>query len=334
MRTRQLENRRRLYGLLACWGWLTLAGDGQVNAATVHLGSSKDTTIFQSGVDNSAGGQVQFYSGTNTVQSPRRALIEFDIASKIPAGSYIRSVDLTLHLSMVAGSGMGGGGATPTIGLYSVNKEWGEGSNSTGMGQGSAAAPGDATWNSAFHGSQPWSTVGGDYNGSPSASLTIMGTKVGVAYTWQSTSALVADVQQWLTAPSTNQGWMLKNTDESGIQTFRAFSSKEANESLRPDLLVNYAIAGDANFDGLVDGADYTSWADHFLQTGRTWQQGDFNGDGNVDGADYTIWADHFAPGFTLSAVPEPSPVVLFALGMICSLAGYARRLFAYGKRG
>ena len=53
---------------------------------------------------------------------------------------------------------------------------------------------------------------------------------------------------------------------------------------------------GDANYDSLIDGGDYTIWADHYLQTGQTWETGDFNGDGIVDGGDYTIWADHYTP--------------------------------------
>ncbi len=74
---------------------------------------------------------------------------------------------------------------------------------------------------------------------------------------------------------------------------------------------------GDANLDTHVDGADYTVWADHFLQTGKSRSQGDFNGDGVVDGADYTIWTDNFSPALaaSFSAVPEPSSGFLLASG-------------------
>jgi hypothetical protein len=56
---------------------------------------------------------------------------------------------------------------------------------------------------------------------------------------------------------------------------------------------------GDANFDGVVDGADYVIWADHFELEDVTPAEGDFNCDGNVDGADYVIWADNFGAGST-----------------------------------
>lgn len=73
---------------------------------------------------------------------------------------------------------------------------------------------------------------------------------------------------------------------------------------------------GDANGDGLVDGVDYTLWADHFLLP-ATWRNGNFTYDAIVDGADYTVWADHFSPFPSASAavVPEPSALVLAACG-------------------
>lgn len=62
-------------------------------------------------------------------------------------------------------------------------------------------------------------------------------------------------------------------------------------------LSVTVLIPGDATADGLVDGSDYTVWADHYQQTtGAGYSVGDFNGDGQVNGGDYTIWADHYAP--------------------------------------
>jgi hypothetical protein len=79
------------------------------------------------------------------------------------------------------------------------------------------------------------------------------------------------------------------------------------------------APPGDANYDGVVDGADYTSWADHYNQTDVGWGEADFNGDDIVDGADYTVWADFYTGG---AAVPEPTVAVLLALGA----AGLLRR--------
>lgn len=57
---------------------------------------------------------------------------------------------------------------------------------------------------------------------------------------------------------------------------------------------VDRKIPGDANFDRIVDGGDYTIWADDYLATGQQFYQGDFSGDGLVDGGDYTLWADNY----------------------------------------
>lgn len=71
---------------------------------------------------------------------------------------------------------------------------------------------------------------------------------------------------------------------------------------------------GDANRDGVVDGADYTIWADHYKLAGG-WRDGDFTGDNVVDGADYTWWADNVGGGGGGSAAPEPATVMLLAAG-------------------
>ena len=74
---------------------------------------------------------------------------------------------------------------------------------------------------------------------------------------------------------------------------------------------------GDATYDGVVDGADYTAWADHYDQSGD-WGDGDFSGDGFVDGADYTAWADNYGYGLgAASSVPEPASAALMALGLL-----------------
>jgi hypothetical protein len=76
---------------------------------------------------------------------------------------------------------------------------------------------------------------------------------------------------------------------------------------------------GDGNFDGSVDIADYTVWADGFGVTNALLTQGDFNGDGVVDIADYTVWADNFGSVSTV-LVPEPGMMTLLVLGGVALL--------------
>ncbi|MBX7072814.1 MAG: hypothetical protein K1X71_06660 [Pirellulales bacterium] len=85
---------------------------------------------------------------------------------------------------------------------------------------------------------------------------------------------------------------------------------------------------GDANDDGLIDGADYTLWADHFQQANPLVAQGDFNTDGKVDGADYTLWADHYQPAAS-AALPVPEPTA-WALALV----GAASAMLLYWRAG
>ncbi len=71
---------------------------------------------------------------------------------------------------------------------------------------------------------------------------------------------------------------------------------------------------GDANYDGLVDGGDYTIWADHYQEAGK-WVQGDFTSNGWVDGGDFTLWADNYGYG-AQAAAPVPAPAVLGLLAL------------------
>jgi hypothetical protein len=53
---------------------------------------------------------------------------------------------------------------------------------------------------------------------------------------------MVADVQEWLDDPAANNGWILKNVDETSMSTFRVFYSRQtATAALRPQLTITYA---------------------------------------------------------------------------------------------
>ncbi len=92
-------------------------------------------------------------------------------------------------------------------------------------------------------------------------------------------------------------------------------------------LAVNWSYAGtlvlpppgDANYDSLVDGGDYTIWADSYSHTDPGWGGADFNGDGVTDGGDYTIWADFYGTGGG-GAIPEPATLALLAVGWLAVL--------------
>lgn len=50
---------------------------------------------------------------------------------------------------------------------------------------------------------------------------------------------------------------------------------------------------GDANLDGLVDAADFTTWNLHRFQMHTTWSTANFNGDLGTDVVDFNLWNQH-----------------------------------------
>ncbi len=93
-----------------------------------------------------------------------------------------------------------------------------------------------------------------------------------------------------------------------------------------PAVVLAHGLDGDANLDGKVDINDLTIVLAHYDQTGQTWAQGEFTGDGTVDINDLTIVLAHYgqtagASAGGISAVPEPSTLLLTAAGLLGLLA-------------
>jgi hypothetical protein len=211
---------------------------------TVTLTAQRDASLYESSGTRSNGAGGVIFTGTNSSGSPRRGLLWFDVAGGIPAGATIDSVQLTLTVAGVAG-----GGADPfpyATGIYPLSRNWGEGTQGAGSGTAGSGqgfpTPSDgttATWTHAFLADQLWTTVGGDFAATPSATALVAGT-VGSPFTWGSTAAMVADVQGWLNNSAANFGWMVLG-DEVDVSSFRSFHSREAtNAALRPALTVTF----------------------------------------------------------------------------------------------
>ena len=102
--------------------------------------------------------------------------------------------------------------------------------------------------------------------------------------------------------------------------------------NLTLDLQARVALIGDATLDDVVGADDYTLWANNF-GTGTLFEEGDFNDDDLVGADDYTLWANNFgasAPGPSggaSAAVPEPSALGLFVLGVAGFLLARCRRV-------
>jgi hypothetical protein len=210
----------------AAWALSLPAG-----AAEVAVTPSRDTTLFSSGDFSCGFGPL--FAGETGSYGHRRALLAFDVAHSVPPGSTITSVELSFTITM---SGQEAS-ATDDFHVHRLLADWGEGVTSCGGGDGATAQPGDATWADRFFDTDPWSTPGGDFDASASATmpLPVSGTAI-----WPSTPALVADVQSWLDQPADNFGWILVG-DETLPKTARLIRSRD--DIPPPSLVIDYVAA-------------------------------------------------------------------------------------------
>lgn len=232
-----LSRRATQFAWLGCFlGALMLARADQVT-----LFPSADATLIELKPTNSLGAATWLAAGLTQNGNTNRALIKFDVAAALPAGSTILDigVKVTVTRTPVAGN------ADSLFSLRRVLRAWNEGSNlpadSQYPGLGAPAQPGDATWTHASWGTNAWTIPGGqegvDFAAAFSASTGIAG--LG-DYLFEG-SSLIADAQLWLDYPEQNFGWMLKTEEEESIFTARRFGSREledAGES--PQLIITY----------------------------------------------------------------------------------------------
>jgi len=169
----------------------------------------------------------------------RRGLLRFDL-STIPAGSTITSATLQLTVGKVPASGQ----VNSTFDLFRLLANWNEGTK--GGNNGSAASPGEATWNDRMRGMASWATPGAKSDAAGTASASAAVTSADNArYSW-SGSNLAADVQLWVDNPSQNFGWLLTSRAEGSRRSVRGFASRESGASAGA-LMVNYTPAPPPN---------------------------------------------------------------------------------------
>jgi hypothetical protein len=229
----KLRRRFITHGTLVLFVFLPAMMGRKAFAETATLQPSKDATLIESATGNLANGSgPAIFAGRISASTDprRRALLAFDIAGSIPAGSVITGVTLSLNLSQMNAGPV-------TIRLHKVIADWGEGPSIASGGGGALSMPGDSTWLHRFYADLFWAVPGGDFDLSPSANAAV--DQPGV-YAWGSTVTMVSDVQGWLDHAQTNFGWMLIG-DETRPTTVKRFDSREALDAgSRPHLEVEF----------------------------------------------------------------------------------------------
>ncbi len=217
--------------------WSSLGLPAVLFGAAVTLAPSADTTLMQSDPANNMGAVQSVAVGVTGHRTAARGLMKFDLTG-IPAGATVTEVRLTIPVIREPFS------VKPaTFNLHRVRVDWGEGAKGAGVltGSGGVATTGEATWTARRHSQTDWGAGGGavgqDYEEAASASAEVGATLVYAG------AGVVADVQHWVTNPSLNFGWLIKDSVEVATnQTARRLVSRESDVA-QPRMVVTYSDA-------------------------------------------------------------------------------------------
>ncbi len=145
---------------------------------------------------------------SNKTNIQKRGLLQFDLSS-LPSGGTITSATLALNLEGI------GSEAPTSVSVHRVTRAWDGGA---------------ATWSAAGPGT-PWTSPGGDFDPTPSATSSVDHLQPGTTY-WNIT-ALAAG---WLDGSLPNHGLLLQSGADSNHVDFT--TSNHADSSLHPRLTV------------------------------------------------------------------------------------------------
>jgi len=255
-----------------------------VTNTSLNIAASKDNTMYEGGNLSNGKGAHLFagMTGDAAGNARRRALLRFDLSS-VPPGVTINSAALTLTLTKQISQDL-------DFTLHKVTADWGEGNSNAGEpgGNGVAALTNDATWLRRFYSATNWTTAGGDYVATASATHNVGSTLTDPQPTWTS-GQLLADVQSWITTPSTNYGWELRGDETSGYTAMRFGSREHPTSSSRPKLTLAYLST--------PQPTRYESWFSTYFPTSPPGTYLDPDGDNDGDGMKNLIeYAYAFSP--------------------------------------
>jgi hypothetical protein len=200
-------------------------GFSAARAAIVTLIPSEDSMISENDPSLTQGTATTINSGTtgpNEGSKRNRALLKFDLTAGIPSNATVTSASLKLTITATPPSS-----TNLWFSLHTVFQDW---------------AQNTVTWTNRLSPPAPWSVPGGappvDYSSSVSQSNLITG--VG-SFTFASSPAMVADLQAWVSNPTSNFGWILICEQEDLEKSVRKFVSREsATAGNRPSLVVQF----------------------------------------------------------------------------------------------
>jgi hypothetical protein len=195
-------------------------GTGGTCEQTITLIASADTNINAASPTANYGPVAEVNIVRGGSASSERALFSFDLSS-LPSGATLKSAQLELTI-------VNNPGLDKTIAVHRIaqasNRAWVES---------------QVTWREYKTGSS-WIAAGGDFAATPTDSEPVSGSAPANSVV---TFQVLSDAQSFYTTPSTNFGWLIKDTQEpatsSGEHVF--FATREnATADYAPKLVLSY----------------------------------------------------------------------------------------------
>ncbi len=206
----------------------TLSAEQAISTPTYDLDitASIDSEIWTNKKDDNYGTCNKIYINRGPQQ---RGLFQFDLSS-IPANAEIVSASLRLQK-------IGGKNGAHNLSVHRIISEWTEGTGGCSDG-----TKGNVTWNRRTTNTS-WSTVGGDFNSTAEATISVAGNGT---YNWN-----IKDLtENWVNGTHPNYGVLLKFATESGGDEEKDFASREnSTASNRPRLIISYQLPLSATVD-------------------------------------------------------------------------------------
>ncbi|AIY05395.1 hypothetical protein Plano_1430 [Planococcus sp. PAMC 21323] len=201
-------------------------------------------TITRSGFPTQVGGLDTEIGVGRATTNVVRSLVRFDLSS-IPRASDVLSADLNLYLSSTNGS------APIDVSVHRVSKSWNESA---------------ANWTNRTS-TDKWLTAGGEYStnvlGRVNGITTIPTSMDARLFKWK---IPLITVQDWVSIPSRNLGFLLKSVDENQ-PVYKKFYSKESTvgNQYKPKLVVTYKTSARLGLE------EYWDYASHPLVGGTSY---------------------------------------------------------------
>jgi hypothetical protein len=228
-----------------CVGLLVIGSADRALAATQVLAPSDDTFINSASPDNDNGASSSVFTGTDGHGGAMRGLIRF----AMPPGLQGHVTVTGAQLRLVVRALPNGTTAPATVEtLAAVSQSWlegngvGETSGTYTVGQACGGSITGATWNDTMcTTATAWLSAGGTVAASPSAQASTSGVAAGSPVLWDSAAnpGMTSDVQSWIDAPTTNDGWRMASSTEGVAGSAQRFYSKESGTSA-PSLTITY----------------------------------------------------------------------------------------------